>query len=160
MRSPALAVLALALAGCAPNPVDVQVGFPSLETFLYSDFGRLLVYEVDPDTGLGDCPALIDAVGRGAFGEPVLDSEWQPICSFRNGGVQFGDVPPGPHAYVGIARDQSNTILLSGCRVAEAYEAAPAVELDLFPTSDYADVTSGVTLTCSSEEDKCQRGCR
>lgn len=156
-----LALVALVLAGCAPTPVDVQIGFPSTETFLYSEFGRLLVYEVEAETQLGECPTLLDAVGRGAVGDPVLDSDWQPICSFRSGGVSFAHVPPGPHAYVAVARDQSNTILLSGCRIAEAYEGAPRVELDLFPTSQYARAIEGVTLTCGNEEDKCTRGgCR
>lgn len=156
-----LALLTLALAGCAPTPVDVQIGFPSTETFLYSEFGRLFVYELDAETGLGECPTLLEAVGRGALGDPVLDSSWQPICSFRSGGVSFAHVPPGPHAYVAVARDQSNTILLSGCRIAEAYEGAPPVQLELFPTSAYARAVDGVTLTCGSVEDKCTRGgCR
>ncbi len=154
-------VLLAGLSGCAPSPVDVQVGFPSLETFLYSDSGRLLVYEVDAQSGLGDCPFLLDSVARGEIGEPVLDSDWRPICEFRSGGgVSFADVPPGPHAYVVEARSQSNTILLSGCRVAEAYEGAPTVEVELFPTADYEDATSGVTLSCGSQADKCERGCR
>ncbi|HEY8429247.1 MAG TPA: hypothetical protein VIL20_12760 [Sandaracinaceae bacterium] len=160
MRALALSMAAAALAGCAPTPVDVQLGFPSLDTFLHSDFGRLLVYEVDPQSGLGDCPLLIDAVERRAFGDPVLDSDWQPICAFRNGGVRFADVPPGPHAYVVVARDESNAILLSGCRVAEVYEGAPTVVVELFPTENYVAATSGVTLTCSSEESKCTQGCR
>ena len=161
-RSPARALIAcaLVLSGCAPTPVDVQIDFPSLQTFLHSEFGRLFVYELEPEQGLGECPALLDQVDRGAFGEPALDSDWQPICSFREGGVRFAHVPPGPHAYVAISRDESNTILLSGCRVAEAYEGAPPVELELFPTLDYARATDGVVLTCSDEQDKCQGGCR
>lgn len=157
MRASALALLLL---GCAPTPVDVQVGFPSLETFLYSDFGRLAVYELDPEEGLGDCPALLSRIGASGFGEATLDSGWQPICAFRSGGVQFAHVPPGPHAYVAVARDEANTLLLTGCRVAEAYAGAPPVDLELFPTRDYREAVQGRSLTCSSEEEKCQRGCR
>lgn len=155
----ALAALLL-LSGCAPTPVDVQVGFPSLETFLYSGFGRLVVYELDPQEGLGACPALLDRIETGNFGSVELDSGWKPICAFRDGGVQFPHVQPGPHAYVALARDESNRILLSGCRVAEAYEGAPPVMLDLYPTAAYARATAGRALSCGSAEEKCQRGCR
>ena len=155
----ALAALFLAT-GCAPTPVDVQVGFPSLETFLYAEFGRLVVYELDPQEGLGACPAILDGIEAGDFGSVDLDSGWQPICSFRNGGVQLPHVPAGPHAYVVVARDESNTILLSGCRVAEAYEGAPSVMLELYPTPEYAAATGGRALSCASADDKCQRGCR
>lgn len=155
------ALLTLVLAtGCAPTPVDVQVGFPSLETFLYSDFGRLVVYELDPQDGLGSCPAILDGIEAGDFGSVELDSDWQPICAFRDGGVQLPHVPPGPHAYVVVTRDEANTILLSGCRVAEAYEGAPSVTLELYPTVDYAGATAGQPLTCGSAEEKCGGGCR
>ena len=73
----ALAALFLAT-GCAPTPVDVQVGFPSLETFLYAEFGRLVVYELDPQEGLGACPAILDGIEAGDFGSVDLDSGWQP----------------------------------------------------------------------------------
>lgn len=160
MKHAHIAALMATLAfGCAPTPVDVQATFPSLETFLYSDFGRLLVYELE-DTELGSCPALVDRVARNEIGQPQLDSNWQPICNFQSGGVRFDSVPPGPHAYVIVARDEANRILLTGCRVAEAYEGAPEVSVALFPTPDYAMATSGRQLTCRSAEDKCQQGCR
>ena len=155
----ALGALFVLAGGCAPTPVDVQVGFPSLETFLYSDFGRLVVYELDPE-GLGSCPAILDGIEAGNFGSVELDSGWQPICNFRDGGVQLPHVAPGPHAYVVIARDEANRILLSGCRVAEAYEGAPTVMLELYPTAEYAGATAGQPLTCGSAEVKCSGGCR
>lgn len=159
MKALAIGVVLLS-AGCAPTPVEVQVGFPSLETFLHADFGRLVVVEVDGQGGLGACPAILDRIGAGDFGDVDLDSDWQPICNFRGGGVQFAHVPPGPHAFVAVAQDDANTILLSGCRIAEAYEGAPPVMLELYPTSDYASATEGRALTCGSAEDKCERGCR
>lgn len=160
MTTARIGLLSLVLsAGCAPAPVDVQVGFPSLETFLHADFGRLVVVELDAES-LDACPGLLDRAGAGDFGDADLDSGWQPICNFRNGGVQFPHVPPGPHAYVAVARNDANTILLSGCRVAEAYEGAPPVTLELYPTGDYADATAGQALTCSSADQKCERGCR
>jgi hypothetical protein len=153
--------IALFVTACAPTPVEVDLRFPSLDTFLYADAGRLLVYEVEPDqTGLGRCPALIDGAASSVFGTPTLDTDWRPICDFRDGGARFDSVPPGPHAYVMVARDEMNVVLLTGCAVGEAYEEAPAIELDLYPTDAYASATNGRVLTCSSEMDKCARGCR
>lgn len=154
-------VLGLVLgAGCAPNPVDVELVFPREQNFLFTDFARLLVYEVDPVTGLGDCPALLERINAGNFGEPALDSGSVAICNFRDGSVSFGDVPPGPHAYVVLAQDDTNAVLLTGCTLAEAYEDAPAVSVPLYPTLGYEEATAGRTLTCGNAEQKCSGGCR
>lgn len=150
-----IAVFTLALAlGCAPAPVEVELAFPSLETFLFSDFGRLAVYDLEDDE-LGRCPAILDRIATGQFDEPELDTSWIPICAFRNGATRFPHVAPGPHAYVAVARDDANTILLSGCRVAEVYEGAPVVEVDLFPSAAYAGAVERRTVPWSSEEGKC-----
>ena len=158
-RSVALGLAAALLASCAPTPVEVDLTFPSRETFLYSDFGRLLVYEVELDAPDQSCPALLNEVAADRFGAPVFDSDWTPVCDFREGGIALDDVPPGPHAYVVLTRDDSNNRLLAGCRVGEAYEGAPAVSVALFPTPTYHDATTGRTLTCTNEDDKCRGGC-
>ena len=157
--SAALAVVSLALASCAPEPVSVQLGFPSTETFLYSDFARLLVYPSDLEDSAGGCPVLLNSATAGDFGEPVYDSDWRAVCAFREGGVRFDDVPEGPNAYLVVTRDESNNLLLSGCRVAEVYVSAPSVTVSLFPTPFYSDATAGRALVCSNEEDKCRDGC-
>ena len=153
-----LAALALA-AGCAPTPVEVDLAFPSRDTFLYSDFGRLLVYEVDLEQPAQDCPGLIEALSDGEVGDPVLDTDWSEICGFRDPGVRFDSIPPGPHAYVVLARDEANNLLLTGCRVAEAYEGAPTVRVRMFPTNDYDGATDGRALSCTNEDEKCRSGC-
>jgi len=146
--------------GCAPVPVEVDVIFPREENFLFTDFGQLLIYDVDPETGRSDCPVLLEQV-RSDIGSPILSTDRTPICEFRAGGVNFGDVPPGPHAYVVIATDDADNALLTGCSIAEAYEGAPPVEIRLFPTADYTDATSRrPPLTCGSANDKCSGGCR
>ncbi len=155
-----LSVLALLAAGCAPNPVTIDVTFPSTQTFLFSELGRLLVYQVDADGGLGSCPQILEDIGNSEFGMPVLDSDLHPICDFRDGGVGFDDVIPGPMAFVVLAYDDANTLLLSGCRIGEAYDGAEPIEVDLFPTADYAGAILGTMLTCGSADDKCARGCR
>ncbi|MFK7989828.1 MAG: hypothetical protein AB8I08_27665 [Sandaracinaceae bacterium] len=152
-------LLAAGVAGCAPTPVDVEMSYPSRDTFLFSDFGRLLVYEVELDAPAENCPALLEDISAGEFGAPIYDSDWTAVCDFRAGGVGLDSVPPGPHAYVGITRDESNNLLLAGCRIAEAYEGAPAVEVRLFPTPTYHDAVEGRSLSCTNEEDKCLTGC-
>lgn len=155
-RGLAWCAFVLGVVGCAPAPVDVELSFPSRETFLYSEFGRLRVYEVDLDMADTDCPAILDDI---MATEPVLDSDWTQICEFRAGTVGFSDVPPGPHAYVVQVRDPMNNVILEGCRVAEAYEGAPTVQVQMYPTTEYDDATLGVPLTCATEEDKCRGGC-
>ncbi|MCB9595520.1 MAG: hypothetical protein H6719_22560 [Sandaracinaceae bacterium] len=155
-----LIVIASLVGGCGLTPVEVDVTFPREENFLYADFGQLLVYPVDPAEGLGDCPDLLDQVESTGIGMPVLSTDRLPICDFRSGGVSFGDVPPGPHAYLMLAYDDADNLLLDGCTIAEAYEGAPAVEVRLFPTSDYAGAIAGRTLTCGNANDKCTAGCR
>jgi len=155
-------LLGALVVGCGPTPVTVDVSFPSTETFLFSEQGQLLVYDLaqGPDGGgLGDCPLLIEGIEGGALGDPILDSGRVPICSFRGGGVGFDDVPPGPKAYVMISYDEANTVLLAGYRVAEAYEGAPPIQVDVYPTGDYASATAGKTLSCRNADDKCPRGC-
>ncbi len=155
-----LLAAALAAGGCGLTPVEVDVTFPREENFLYTDFGQLLVYTIDASEGLGDCPALLEQVESTGIGMPILSTERRPICDFRSGGVSFGDVPPGPHAYVMLAVDDTDNVLLEGCTVAEAYEGAPPVELRLFPTGDYVAATRDRVLTCGNAEDKCTAGCR
>ena len=155
----ALAALFL-LAGCGPNPVTIDVVFPSTETFLHSEQAQLLVYEAGEDGGLGSCPQILEDIANNDLGDPILDSERVPVCDLRNGGVGFDDVPQGPKAFVVLAFDDANTLLLSGCRIGEAYEGAMPIEVDVFPSDEYASTIMGTTLTCGTAEDKCTRGCR
>lgn len=163
MRPTSLVLTALLAMGCGPTPVRVDVGFPSTETFLFSEQGQLLVYDVAQASdggGLGDCPLILENIEGGTLGDPVLDSGRLPICSFRNGGVGFGDVAAGPKAFVMLAYDEANTLLLLGCVIGEAYDGADALALDVYPTDDYAGAIMGDVLTCGNEDDKCTRGCR
>lgn len=151
---------ALVLAGCAPAPVEVELSFPSRDTFLHGEFGRLRVFPVDLSMSDEDCPVILDRVeGGGEAGAPVLDSGWTQICEFRAGNVRFENAPAGPHAYVVQVRNRDNTVILEGCRVGEVYIDAPIIDVQMFPTEGYEDATRGVTLTCATEEDKCRGGC-
>lgn len=158
MRRSWLSALMMLACGCAPTPVEVDVRFPREENFLFSEFAQLLVYEVDPETGLGDCPTILEQIEGTGIGDPILTTERVPVCQLRSGDVRFDDVPPGPHAFVVLAFDDADGLLLDGCRVAEAYVDAPPIEVSLFPTVEYTPATSTRTLTCGSAADKCAPG--
>ena len=68
-------------------------------------------------------------------------------------------MPAGPFAYVALVEDDSNQLLLDGCTVAEVYEDAPRIQISLFPTEDYAALTTGMTPACPNVETKCGGGC-
>ncbi|MGE0789240.1 MAG: hypothetical protein AB7S26_26435 [Sandaracinaceae bacterium] len=155
-----LVVATLGVVGCAPTPVELDVRFPSEQSFLLSDRGRLLVYPVDPDTGLGRCPELVEAAASGEYGQPEFDSGQTPICRFRDPGVGFDSVTGGPHAYVVVAlRDEPQATLLVGCRIAEAYIDAPSVAVTLFPTRMYDGAVGGMMSGCTLES-KCNGSCQ
>ena len=154
-RALTAALLTCLIAGCAPEPVRVDLGFPREENFLFTEQGRLLVYDASGD--LDVCAALLERIDASDFGDPVIDSDWRPVCELRDG-VGF-TAPEGPHAYVALGQDGDNRIIVSGCHVAEAYADAPAIEVELYPTADYAVSTQGRTPGCANAQDKCTRGC-
>lgn len=150
----ALATGTLLAPGCAPTPVDIELVFPSQETFLFAEFAELTVHALEP-TDLGACPRLLDEALAGSGSAPVLDAGAESVCRYRSGAVRFDSIPAGPHGYVVLVRDASNRVLLTGCRVAEAYEGAPAIDIALFPTATYSMVTSGMTPPFPNEDAKC-----
>ncbi|MBX3269266.1 MAG: hypothetical protein KF729_03340 [Sandaracinaceae bacterium] len=160
MRGTALGAMLLLAGGCGLTPVEVELVFPREENFLYSEFGQLLVYDVSPEERLGDCSTRLIEVESTGVGSPILSTQRRPICEFRDGGIRFPDIPAGPHAYVMLAYDDADSLLLSGCTIAEAYEGAPDVTVRLFPTAGYARATQGRTLTCGNVTQKCATGCR
>lgn len=148
----------LALSGCAPEPVVVDLRFPSESTLLFSEFARILVFPLESGE-LGRCPELTADANSGNVSDALIDTGTQPVCSFRQGGVSFEDMPSGPFAYVALVEDDSNQLLLDGCTVAEVYEDAPRIQISLFPTEDYATLTAGMTPACPNVETKCGGGC-
>ena len=149
-----IAVCVLGTVGCAPDPVRVEVIFPSEETFLVTQLVRIRAFEADPND-LGLCPTLVNEVVTGTPREAVINGPPLRACTVREGGFSVEDVPPGPLAWVATAETVS-TRLLAGCTVAEVYADAPTIDIDLFMTSDYP---VGATPMCLSVEDKCVRGC-
>lgn len=154
-----LSILAAAsLLSCKPDPVEIRLRFPSIESFLQSESARLVVVKVAAND-LGACPRLIEAAINNSLTGVLHDSGTRTVCSFRDSGETFEDVAEGPIAIVGVAIDEAQTPILAGCHIAEVYESAPTIEVQLGVTDRYR--TEGVDmLSCENEEEKCQRGCR
>ena len=151
------ALVALSAAACSPDPVVVDLNFPSQETFLQSQFARVQVFDLQQDE-LGRCPALVGEAISGATADaPAHDSDNVDVCD-AFGGIAFDDIGDGPKAFV-VTTAAMNEVILAGCTVAEVYRDAPTVVVHLGMTPRYAIAVTG-TSPCMSIADKCERGCR
>lgn len=148
-----LTTASLTCVGCANEPVTVELNFPSHETFLHTDIGRVMVFDIDART-LGDCPELIADATAGSA-SPALDSGNVLVCDLFDGGVQFDEIGEGPKAFVGVASNASNVPLLTGCTVGEIYADSPRIVISLSPTAQYT-TTVGDTPAHASVTDKCR----
>jgi hypothetical protein len=160
---PGLLTLALGvttLAACGPDAPSLELNFPSLETFLYSSFARVDVFDVSPNE-LGMCPSLIRESLRGSTSRPpVYETGDVSVCDFRDGGVVMTGAGSGPKAFVAVVSDASNHALLTGCAVTEVYEGSPSITIRLFMTDRYHEIVDALgPLECGSIDDKCERGC-
>ena len=150
-------VLALAAGGCSPDPVIVDLNFPSQETFLQSQFARVRVFDLSPDE-LGGCPTLVgESISGTAATDAVQDSDNVDVCD-AFGGIAFDEIGEGPKAFV-VTTSAMNEVILAGCTVAEVYADAPTVTVHLAMTPRYAIAITGAS-PCMSISDKCERGCR
>ncbi len=150
--------LGAAVAGCAGDPVPIELNFPSVETVLQSDYARVAVFDLDGGS-LGDCPTLVaQAVAGTEERRPAFDSGGVEVCDALGGGIVFEEIGDGPKAFVATT-SKSNAVVLAGCTVAEVYGGAPDVVVHLAVTSRYYDVV-GTPSACTSVADKCERGCR
>lgn len=147
-----LLVSLLASAGCANEPVTVELAFPSQEMFLQTEMARVMVFDLGPGS-LGDCPELISDATAGSA-SPGLDSGNVLVCDLFDGGVQFDEIGEGPKAFVGVVSNASNVPLLDGCTVAEIYADAPRVVISLSPTPQYTTTVTGPP-PYGSVADKC-----
>lgn len=130
------ACLVVMAAGCAPNPVTLDVNFPSETSFLVSRFVRVDAIPVAPNA-LGVCPGFVEAAENNETVEGAIASvDNAQTCDMRRG-IRLPDVGSGPRAYLVRVFDDSNTVLLVGCTVAEVYASAPAIRVEVYPTDDY-----------------------
>lgn len=134
-----LSLAMLALAGCAPSPVTVELNFPTSSAFLHSTTGRLLAFPLTADQ-LGICPELLANLAASSFPlDPVYDSELVDVCDFR-GGMQLPELV-GPHAYLVEVRSES-MLILAGCSIGEVFAGAETIEVALQPTDASEELLS------------------
>ncbi len=155
-----LIVCVYLLLGCRPDPILIELEFPSTDTFLYSEIGQLTVFELLP-TELGECPRLVEEILAGSTtNPPILDTGNRSICGFCNGGVAYEDIEEGPRAFVMVVRDAANTPILSGCTVGEIFENAPTIKINLFMTSLYSGIAEAGPPQFADPIRKCGGECQ
>lgn len=128
--------LAVAFGACAPQPVPLEVRFPSTETFLVTRGVRVRVF--DAATVSGGCAALVASVAamRPPEGNVVLDGRIVSPCELR-AGISLPDVGGGRRAFVVEGLDRTgNQTIVAGCTEAEMYAGA-RIEIAVYPTSRY-----------------------
>lgn len=153
-------ILVCLLPCCRPDPVPIELEFPSTDTFLYSELGQLTVFSVTRGE-LGECPSLVEESLAGSLTRtPVIDTGERSICGFCNGGASYDDVAEGPRAFVMVVRDASNTPLLAGCTMGEVYEEAPSIVINLFITPEYSAVAAAGPPPFSDPIRKCGGECQ
>ncbi len=154
----------LLMSGCeSAAPVVIELNFPSVSTFLYSEFARIQAFNLNEEE-IGDCPNLIGRArgGTAAVVDAYLDSGSLPICYFRLQGVTFEHIDQGPKAYVALVWDASEpkALLLIGCTVGEAYENAPPIKITLHMSDDYISaverINDGQGPLYVGERQKCE----
>lgn len=153
-------IIGCMLSCCRPDPVPIELEFPSTETFLYSELGQLTVFSITRGE-LGECPAIVEESMAGSLTRsPIIDTGERSICGFCNGGASYDDVAEGPRAFVMVVRDAANTPLLTGCTTGEIYEEAPPIVINLFITPEYEGVAAAGPPPFSDPIRKCGGECQ
>ncbi len=135
----ACALASCVLASCGGQQVPLVLRFPSTETFLVSRAVRIRVYEID-EARETTCATLVTAIsnGRDPDVEAIYDSDALSPCAVR-AGATVPDVGAGLHGFLVQGLDSTgNETILAGCVEGEIYGGA-SLEVDLYPTSSYAD---------------------
>jgi hypothetical protein len=131
----ALALVALAVSGCAAN-VPIILDFPTTRAFEISENVRIDVVRIAPDA-LGSCPmVLTDAMDRPDTLDIAAQLDLTNVCEAQ-AGIALPDPGSGALAFVAQVVDDSNRVILAGCTVAEAYPGSPPVRIELHPTASY-----------------------
>ena len=152
-------LLALASAACGGQTVHVDVNFPSPETFLRSESARAFRFKLRSDQR-DLCPNLLVET---ALGQPSTAPDWDsglvPICDLH-AGLTVPVADSGWRAYIVLAENEADQVLLSGCSVTNA--AASGVTIRLAPTPMFVRLYvdgNPPELTCKTPDEKCETGC-
>ncbi len=155
----ALAVLVVALAGCGGEVVDIEIRFPSQETFLRSESARVFRFGVRPDQA-DLCPALLQET---SLGQPSTEPDWDsgliPVCDLH-AGLSVPVEGAGHEIFIVLTENEADQVLLAGCTVSTSVRSGTTVRLA--PTPDYVNLyvrQPAPDLSCKTPADKCAHGC-
>lgn len=156
----AIALGALALAGCGSDSETFELAFPSVEAFSASETARVYALPIDEEA-TGVCRDLLAQVEDvGPLTDAPLDTGRVPVCEFRAGGVELPSIGDGLRAYVAVAEDTMGAVLLSGCTLRDVATDTSEVTIVLAPTEVYRErVEAGAMPTGCSVEDRCSGAC-
>jgi hypothetical protein len=155
----AISTIALGVSACGPEVVEVEVNFPSQETFLRSQGARLFRFRLRSDQR-GVCPKLLMET---SLGQPSISPEWDSglvsVCDLH-AGLTVPIEGAGWEAFIVLIENEDDRVLLTGCTVTIAAESGVAIRLS--PTKDYVDLyvrAEAPPLTCKTAAEKCDAGC-
>ena len=145
---------------CAQT-VDLELNFPSADTFVRSETARVFVANIEKGEE-GSCPDLLARAELGVLDEiAVMDSGQKNVCEFQTKELEFSDVPHGKKAYVAVTQSESGEVWLSGCTVFDVSIDPSPLRIVLSPTENYRnEFPPGGPGPMCTVDSKCQRGCR
>lgn len=108
---------AMALGACAPEPIVLDINFPSEPAFLVTRFVQIHV--VSAASATDPCGEARRSVIAGSEPNGLLGRVAPtPVCDVR-AGIGVPVLGSGPLAYVVTALNDTNTILFLGCQIAD-----------------------------------------
>ncbi len=124
--------------GCGGPEVDIAVRFAAENAFLWSDFGRLLIYEGARAEEEGGCAGLLRKAEVDDYPEAWLDTGWTPICQWYGNGVTLPDVGSGARVFLAVSKDQRNQLVASGCQRIQLSRSTERLTVPLNPTEPFS----------------------
>lgn len=157
------ALLLLLSTACYPEPMELGVSFPTEQSFYYSDYAELYMFNISEGERGDSCPELMIGLLNGTAEQSPRESSGAiDVCDLRSGGFRFEDIGEGTRAFVVIvhAVDAGASPLLFGCVTADTYVDSEDVVIELTPVEGSAEVMEDIgELDCASIDDKCRGGC-
>jgi hypothetical protein len=107
---------AVALGACTPEPIVLEINFPSEPAFLVTRSVQVHVVSASASDPCGEARRSVIAGSEpaGLLGRVAQT----PVCDVR-AGIPVPVLGSGPLAYVVTALNDTNTVLFSGCQVAD-----------------------------------------
>jgi hypothetical protein len=127
-----------AISSCSGPTVPLSLGFPSNEAFLVTTSIDIEIVPLGESTD--QCAPLLGNAIQGTDVHASISALGLAPCDVLHG-ITLPDPGSGAFAYIVLGR-ATNGVILAGCRVGDAYPGAPAIEVDLYPTTTAAYSTA------------------